>query len=81
MRLVYLIKIILFSLFNQTSYLIYPLAYKDILRYYYMLKKAYLGLQNVNKLIQGKQIVLRVDWNVPYKNNKVSDPTRVKSTS
>ena len=45
-----------------------------------MLKKAHLGLENVKKLIMGQQVVLRVDWNVPYKNDKVSDSTRVKST-
>jgi phosphoglycerate kinase len=39
-----------------------------------------LTIDNIPHLIKGKRILMRTDFNVPLKNGKVSDPTRITST-
>jgi phosphoglycerate kinase len=39
-----------------------------------------LAIDNIPHLIKGKRILMRVDFNVPVKNGKVGDVTRISST-
>ena len=39
-----------------------------------------LALQNIPELIKGKKLLIRVDFNVPIKNGKITDFTRIKES-
>ena len=39
-----------------------------------------LAIDSIPEMIKGKRILMRVDFNVPVKNGKVTDNTRIQST-
>ena len=39
-----------------------------------------LAIDNIPQLIKGKRILMRVDFNVPVKEGKLGDTTRIQST-
>lgn len=39
-----------------------------------------LAIDHIPQLIKGKRVLMRVDFNVPVKNGKVGDVTRISST-
>jgi phosphoglycerate kinase len=39
-----------------------------------------LAIDNIPQLIRGKRVLMRVDFNVPIKEGKIKDVTRIAST-
>ena len=39
-----------------------------------------LTIDNIPQLLKGKRIIMRVDFNVPIKDGKINDVTRISST-